>query len=68
MDTVHGNEKYQKGVSIRRKRNQTERQKQPKGIHQLHKHVFFFFFATVPIYCIHRGSYSRRMIVIRKDT
>ncbi len=26
------------------------------------------FFATVSIYCIHRGSFSQRMIVIRKDT
>lgn len=60
MDTVHGNEKYQKNES-RSERNPKE--KQGKCFHQLHKHIF----ATVPIYCIHKGSYSQRMIVV-KDT
>lgn len=50
MDTVHGNEKYQKGVSIRRKRIQTKSQKQPKGIHQLHKHVFFLLQSQFTVY------------------
>lgn len=48
MDTVHSNEKYKKKsswISIKSKWNRKNKS------HQLHKHMF----ATVPIYCIHRG-------------
>lgn len=51
MDTVHSNEKYQKkSLNLDQKGNETNKRKN-KSFHQLHKHMF----ATVPIYCIHRG-------------
>lgn len=53
MDTVHSNEKYsgkKKGKKLKPLDLNRKKMKQKK-YHQLHKHMF----ATVPIYCIHRG-------------
>lgn len=51
MDTVHSNEKYSETKKKLKSLDLDWKEMEQKKGHQLHKHMF----ATVPIYCIHRG-------------
>lgn len=51
MDTAHSHEKYSKIKKKSKSLDLDRKEMNWKKGHQLHKHMF----ATVPIYCIHRG-------------